>query len=118
MQVYGLQLVEIKEKSGKFYLVTSEFNAASELEFSSKQREELRLLLIVLSYILMKGGKVLESNLFGFLKKLNIEDEPHEYFGMFKKNITEKFVKQMYLKKEKVEIETGTTEERYDKSNS
>lgn len=112
MKVYGLNLNEVKEKTGKFYLVTSELTPASKLECKSNQRQELRLLLIVLSYIFMKGGKVVEPTLFGFLRKLRIEDEPHEYFGEFKKKITETFIKQLYLRKEKVEMETGNIEER------
>lgn len=112
MQTYGLVIHEIKEKTGKFFLVTSEFGCGSEEEYTAVQREELRLLLIVLSYIFMKGGKVIEPNLFGFLAKMNIDEEPHEFFGHFKKNITETFVKQLYLKKEKIEMESGNGEER------
>lgn len=111
--MYGLQINEVKEKTGKFYLVTSVFGSGSADELTSSQRQDLRLLLIVLSYIFMKGGRVIEPTLFGFLKKLGIEEEPHEYFGHFKRSITETFVKQMYLKKEKVEMETGNVEERY-----
>lgn len=103
---------EVKERNGKFYLVTSEFASETELVYTATQREELRLLLIVLSYIFMKGGKVLEPALFGFLKNIGLRDEHHEYFGNFNKLITETFVKQMYLKKEKIELESGNTEER------
>lgn len=113
-QVYGLTIHEIKEKSGKIYLITSEFGCISEVEYTTEQREDLRLLLIVLSYIFMKGGKVIEPALFGFLKKLKIEDESHEDFGLFKKKITETFIKQQYLKKEKVEMESGNMEDRYE----
>lgn len=114
-KVYGLQLNEIKEKTGKFYLVTSEYAPSSEVELTVRQREEQRLLFIVLTYIFMKGGKVIEPVLFGFLKKIQVEDEPHEYFGDFKKSITETFVKQLYLRKEKIEMEAGNIEERYAK---
>lgn len=103
---------EINEKTGKFYLITSEFSGGSEIEYITSQRNELRLLLIVLSYIFMKGGKVIEQTLFGFLKKLNVEEEPDPFFGYFRKNITETFVKQCYLKKEKIEMESGNVEER------
>lgn len=110
--MYGLVIHEIKEKTGKFLLVTSEFSSGSEIEYTASDREELRLLLIVLPYIFMKGGKVIEQNLFGFLKKLNVEEEPHESFGYFKKSITELFIKQLYLRKEKIEMESGNMEER------
>lgn len=107
-----MKINEVKEKTGKFFLVTSEFASGSAEEFHSSQRPELRLLLIVLSYIFMKGGRVIEPALFGFLRKLRIEEEPHDYLGYFKKSITEKFVRQMYLKKEKIEMESGNVEER------
>lgn len=109
-----MQFNEIKEKSGKFYLVTSEIAPSSEEELTVCQREEHRLLFIVLSYIFMKGGKVIEPVLFGFLTKLHIQNEPHEYFGAYKKKITDTFVKQQYLKKEKIEMEAGNIEERYE----
>lgn len=112
-QAYGLVIHEVKEKSGKFYLITSEFGCESVNECTDSQREELRLLFIVLAYIFMKGGKVLEPALFGFLRKLQIEEDSDEYFGFYKKKITETFIKQHYLKKEKIEMESGNMEERY-----
>lgn len=111
-QAYGLVVHEIKEKSGKFYLITSEFGCESVDECREKQREELRLLFIVLSYIFMKGDEVLEPVLFGFLRKLEIGDEPDAHFGWYQKKITETFVKQHYLTKEKIEMESGNMEER------
>lgn len=111
-QIYGLHINEIKEKTGKFYLVTSELEAGSQIELTDGQRQELRLLFIVLSYIFMKGGRIIEPVLFAFLRKLHIEEEPHEFFGEFKKSITETFVKQMYLKREKIEMETGQMDDR------
>lgn len=105
---------EIKEKTGKFYLITSEFGCDSADECTGNQREELRLLFIVLSYIFMKGGKTIEPALFGFLRKLQIEEEEDESFGFYKKKITETFIKQQYLKKEKIEMESGNMEERYE----
>lgn len=112
-QVYGLVIHEVKEKTGKFYLITSEFGCESVHECTEGQREELRLLFIVLAYIFMKGGKVIEPALFGFLRKLQIDEESDDYFGHYKKKITETFIKQHYLKKEKIEMESGNLEERY-----
>lgn len=51
--------------------------------------------------------------LFAFLRKLGIEDLNHPTFGDYKKIITETFVKQLYLKREKVVLESGGTDERY-----
>lgn len=109
--MFGFEIHEIKEKTGKFYLITPEFGCAVD-ECPPKMREDLRLLFIVLSYIFMKGGKVIEQALFGFLQKLHIADEPDEHFGMYKKKITETFIKQQYLKREKIEMESGNNEER------
>lgn len=111
LQLYGLQINEIKERTGKFYLVTSEITPASEIGLTAVQRQENRLLLLVLSYIFMKGGQVKEASLFGFLRKLHIEEEPHDYVGEFKKSITETFIKKMYLRKEKYEMESGNIED-------
>lgn len=103
---------EIKEKSGRFYLITSQFGCESAAECTESQREDLRLLFIVLSYIFMKGGEVIEPALFGFLRKLKLDDESDEQLGPIRKKITETFVKQHYLRKEKVEMEAGNMEER------
>lgn len=110
-----MSINEVKDKAGKFYLVTSSIGCESVAESTEHQREDLRLLWLVLSYIFMKGGKVIEPVLFGFLKKLKIEDEeePHSQLGAFKRKITETFIKQHYLTKEKIEMESGNMEERY-----
>lgn len=112
-QVYGLTIHEIKDKTGKIYLITSEFGCESVDECSDRQREETRLLFIVLAYIFMKGGQVIEQALFGFLRKLQLDEDHDEYFGFYKKKITKTFIKQHYLKKEKIEMESGNVEERW-----
>lgn len=43
--------------------------------------------------------------LFDFLAKLNIDQQPHAYFGDVYKSIKEIFPKMLYLKRTKVEIE-------------
>lgn len=42
-----------------------------------------------------------------FLKKVHAEGDDHDYFGDVKKLITETFVRQLYLKREKIVVETG-----------
>lgn len=112
-QLYGLDAHETRdEKSGKIILCLSSAPAASELEFTQQQRIDMQLLFIVLSYIHMKGGTVAEGTLFGFLKRLEIEEEPHYRFGYFKKTITDTYVRQLYLKREKTEIEGGNVDDR------
>ena len=92
---------------------------------NSEMRQETTLLFLVLSYIFMKNCDVPESNetaikcfkhlilnlvlfvdvLFDFLAKLNIDEQPHSYFGDVTKSIRETFPKMLYLKRLKVEIE-------------
>lgn len=107
-----MSLVEIKDdKNAKFYLGISLDPAASDLEVSYAQRNEMRLLFIVLSFIYMKHEPVLEATLMAFLRRLDIEGEQHEVFGNIPKMIGDKFVKQMYLKKEKIVLETNNNDE-------
>lgn len=111
--MYGLEAHEFRdEKLGKIILCTSAVTAASEFEYTALQRVDMRLLFIVLSYIQMKGETVAEATLFGFLKRLGLQDEPHEHFGLFKKKITDTFIRQMYLKREVTQIEGGTMDDR------
>lgn len=84
----------------------------SEYDFTAEQRVERQLLAIVLSYIQMKGETVAEPTLFAFLKRLGLQDEPHEHFGNFKKKINETFTRQLYLKREIMQIEGGNTDDR------
>lgn len=93
------------EKLGRIYLCVSSAPAAIPFEFTVFERDELRLLMLVLAYIFMKGGAVFEHVLFTFLDKLGLRDEPHEDFGFFKRLITETFVRQMYLRKTTVNTE-------------
>lgn len=111
--MYDLELQTIKdERNNKFLLCTSTA-AASPIEYTHSQRIEMRLLLLVLAYIFMKGGSVLEHTLFGFLRKINVDNESGASFlGSYKKHITETFVKQLYLKKSQVQMETGNMEDK------
>lgn len=60
----------------------------------------------------MKGGAVQENSLWSFLERLHIKPERHDFFGDVKKAVNETFLKQMYLKREKVEIETGDKDDK------
>jgi len=106
--VYGLEASEILEnKTSKGYIIYAAFNSGiSALQFPEDLRHEISLLFIILSYIFMKGGEVQEAHLLQYLSQLNIEaDEPHPLFGDVGKLIKEKFPRQLYLKRSKVEIE-------------
>lgn len=101
------------ERNIKSLLCTSTA-AATPIEYTHSQRAEMRLLLVVLAYIFMKGGSVFEHNLYSFLRKINVnvDDESHAFFGFYKKLISETFVKQLYLKKMQVQMETGNMEDK------
>lgn len=113
-QIYGIRVNEMKdERSNKFYLCTSELKIPSTLGRTVAQRCELRLLYLILAYIFMKGGAVQEISLWSFLERLHITPERHDLFDDVKKAINETFLKQMYLKREKIEIETGDKDDKY-----
>ncbi|XP_055387058.1 melanoma-associated antigen D2 [Condylostylus longicornis] len=105
LDVYGIKLHEVPEsKSTKSYITTSTLES-SVLELTEKQKPELTLLFLVLSYIFMKGEPVNEEVVIEYLKKLKIPmEEPNDSFPfVVKKLLTETFVKQLYLKRTKVQ---------------
>lgn len=101
-------------KLGRYILCVSTEPAVTPHEFTSLERHELRLLLLVLSYVFMKCDAVFEHVLFGYLSKLGLDNEPHEVFGYYRHLITDTFVRQMYLKKTTVQIEAGEIDDRWD----
>lgn len=104
--MYGIEVHEIRENTNRFFLCSSEIPIATEDQLTQQQRSESSLVYLVLSYIFMKGGAVLDNVLWAFFDKIGIYTrEQHEHFGDAKKLIMETFVKQMYLKKEKIEVE-------------
>lgn len=100
------------DKLGRILLCVSSVSAATPYEYTVLERSDLRLLMVVLAYIFMKGGEVFENVLFGFLDKLDIADEPHEDLGYFKRLINETFVRQLYLRKSTVRLDAGDVEDR------
>jgi len=105
--VYGLEVLEIDEKSGKMFLIYSSLaQGVSAEQLSPDQRNDASLLFLILTYIFMKGGDVQEAHLLQFLDQLNIDtNEPHKIFGDIAKLVREKFARQLYLKRDKTEIE-------------
>ena len=124
--VYGLAITDVSDakNNSAFILHSIVSNGISALQFPSEQRSEILLLFLILSYIFMKGGEVMESkfalnfssiddslnflldHLTQFLEQLNIDtQETHKSFGDVGKLIKDKFPRQMYLKRTKVIIE-------------
>ncbi|CRK89657.1 CLUMA_CG003432, isoform A [Clunio marinus] len=106
--IYGMEISELPEsRSGKMYILYSEFNSiVSSQQLTKQQQEMTTFLFIILSYIFMKGGEVHESHLFQYLEQLDINcNETHSEFGDISDLICKVFTKQQYLKRTKVEIE-------------
>lgn len=62
--VYGLEMSRLgSEKSSKTFIIYSSFNSAvTAIQLPPDNRHEVSLLFLILSYIFMKGGEVLEGN--------------------------------------------------------
>ncbi|XP_061394736.1 uncharacterized protein LOC133330306 [Musca vetustissima] len=110
-ETYGICLAEVPDtKSGKALICYNEDTAKCQLLYDEEQLQQLTLLFIVLSYLFMRGSdspdkhNTTEEDLINFLSGLRISfDCCHEYFGAnVKKLLTETFVKQLYLKRDKV----------------
>ncbi|CAG9803746.1 unnamed protein product [Chironomus riparius] len=97
--VYGIEISELAEtKPTKLFITYPAFKLPVFSILNKEMGKELTTLFIVLSYIFMKSGEIQEINLNNFLEKVHINIEE------FAKT-RDKFVKQMYLKRRKVEIE-------------
>ncbi|XP_074427833.1 non-structural maintenance of chromosomes element 3 homolog [Larus michahellis] len=97
-QVFGLQLVEIDTKH-HIYILTSDLpRAEGENMRRDNQTAKLGLLIVILSFIFMKGNSVKDGAVWEFLRRLRLQPgERHEVFGDVKKLVTEEFVRQKYL---------------------
>ncbi|XP_073819530.1 necdin, MAGE family member [Musca autumnalis] len=118
-ETYGILVADVPDtKSGKCFICYNEDAAKCHLLYDEEQLRQLTLLFIVLSYLFMRGSdapdknNTTEEDLVNFLDGLRIKfDSCHEYFGPnVKKLLTETFVKQLYLKRDKVisEMEAET----------
>lgn len=103
-QTYGISVYEVSDSKTKQYICISDF-VGSRKELAKHRRPQIVLLMIILSYIFMKGSSVAEQNLFTFLRSLHIDvdsDDENCYFGAnLRKLITDTLVKKLYLKKTK-----------------
>lgn len=123
IEVYGLEITEVQSGKTKGLIIHSALNSGiTALQFPPEIRNEITLLLLILSYIFMKGCEVQEGENFftaedfdkncflsvhlaHFLDQLHIDvNETHNVFGDVGKLI-DKFTRQLYLKRSKVEIE-------------
>ncbi|XP_053908155.1 non-structural maintenance of chromosomes element 3 homolog [Cuculus canorus] len=97
-QVFGLRLVEIDTKH-HIYILTSDLPRAEQENLrQDNQTPKLGLLIVILSFIFMKGNSVKDGAVWEFLRRLRLQPgERHEVFGDVKKLVTEEFVRQKYL---------------------
>ncbi|XP_058684617.1 non-structural maintenance of chromosomes element 3 homolog [Poecile atricapillus] len=97
-QVFGLKLVEIDTKRHTFILINNLPCAQGEHLCRDKEKQKMGLLLIILSFIFMKGNSVKDSALWEFLHQLRVyPGKQHSVFGDVRKLVTEEFVRQKYL---------------------
>ncbi|KAJ6639403.1 Non-structural maintenance of chromosomes element 3 like [Pseudolycoriella hygida] len=108
--VYGIVFHEVAaSKSNKQYICYSEYPCLLAKNKKNDFRDQ-SLLLLILSYIFIKGTAISEGALLNYLQRLDIKlDEEHEHFGDVKKSI-ETFRKQLYLKRDKKVSETSNEE--------
>ncbi|NXL20931.1 NSE3 protein, partial [Setophaga kirtlandii] len=97
-EVFGLQLVEIDTKRHIYILVNNLPHAEGQHLCRDKEKEKMGLLLVILSFIFMKGNSVKDSALWEFLHLLRVyPGKQHSVFGDVRKLVTEEFVRQKYL---------------------
>ncbi|NXY12455.1 NSE3 protein, partial [Pteruthius melanotis] len=123
-EVFGLQLVEIDTKRHTYILINNLPRAEGEYLCRDKEKEKMGLLLVILSFIFMKGNSVKDSEsspeppsrtplclctpsidtplfpgaLWEFLNLLRVyPGKQHRVFGDIRKLVTEEFKNQKYL---------------------
>ncbi|NXV55942.1 NSE3 protein, partial [Molothrus ater] len=120
-EVFGLQLVEIDTKRHIYILINNLPHAEGQHLCRGKEKEVMGLLLVILSFIFMKGNSVKDSEfspkppslyphfsfsltphfpgaLWEFLHLLRVyPGKQHSVFGDVRKLVTEEFVRQKYL---------------------
>ncbi|NWV59470.1 NSE3 protein, partial [Malurus elegans] len=97
-EVFGLQLMEIDTKLHTYILIDNLPRAEGEYLCKDKEKEKMGLLLVVLSFIFMKGNSVKDSALWEFLRLLRVHPgKPHKVFGDVRKLLMDEFARQKYL---------------------
>ncbi|NWI74281.1 NSE3 protein, partial [Dryoscopus gambensis] len=97
-QVFGLQLVEIDRKRHTYILINNLPRAEGQYLCRDKEKEKMGLLLVILSFIFMKGNSVRDGALWEFLNLLRVyPGKQHRVFGDVRKLLTEEFTRQKYL---------------------
>ncbi|NXO82863.1 NSE3 protein, partial [Sitta europaea] len=94
-EVFGLKLVEIDTRRHTYILINNLPRAEGQNLCRDKDKEKTGLLLVILSFIFMKGNSVKDSALWEFLHLLRVyPGKQHGVFGDVRKLVTEEFVRQ------------------------
>ncbi|XP_054033164.1 non-structural maintenance of chromosomes element 3 homolog, partial [Dryobates pubescens] len=97
-EVFGLQLVELDPRQHSYILTSCLPPDGAEGLWGDPQRAKLGLLMVILSFIFMKGNSAKDTALWEFLRRLRLyPGEHHEVFGDPRKVVAEEFVRQKYL---------------------
>ncbi|NXQ26425.1 NSE3 protein, partial [Alaudala cheleensis] len=105
-EVFGLQLVEIDSKRHMYILINNLPRAEGKYLCRNKEKEKMGLLLVILSFIFMKGNSVKDSEgengeglgqLSAHPSLTPILRKQHCTFGDVQKLVTGEFVRQKYL---------------------
>ncbi|XP_012378504.1 non-structural maintenance of chromosomes element 3 homolog [Dasypus novemcinctus] len=98
--VFGYRLVKLEPKHNTYVLINTLEPVEGDAEMKGSQDQPTTgLLMIILGLIFMKGNCIKESELWRFLRRLGVyPTKKHLVFGDPKKLITGEFVRQRYLK--------------------
>ncbi|NXA83329.1 NSE3 protein, partial [Thryothorus ludovicianus] len=92
-EVFGLRLVEIDTKRRIYILINNLPNSEGQHPCRDKDKEKMGLLLVILSFIFMKGNSVKDGALWEFLHLLHVyPGKQHRVFGDVRKLVTEEFI--------------------------
>ncbi|XP_049775277.1 non-structural maintenance of chromosomes element 3 homolog isoform X1 [Schistocerca cancellata] len=103
---YGIDVAEVGTSAGnKSYILINQFRykdiPSSSRFVSDSMKSQQILLMIVLSFVFMKGGVVKEDVLWEFLIRLGLikkgSNAIHERFGDVNKFVSQDFIRQLYL---------------------
>lgn len=103
--VFGFDLVEIDNKSGKSYVLVTDLDdsARSLHHFDDKELEKMAVIMPILGLIFMSGNSIDDGTLWHFLEKLGLaKDRVFLSFGPLEKWLKNELSKEGYLQWTKI----------------
>lgn len=98
---YGYALKEAKDGKEVLIFLVAPVSMSNADYIPEEVQKMKNLLMIILGYIYLKGGRASETALVGFLNKLDIDVPEDEYFGNVNDLLHSFFTMQYYLKRQK-----------------